>query len=147
MVLSFCEISCKVTSSLLSYNGCFLRPPNARLHLLLEAGARHERTLEAVRCKPWLAAATHARHRYTRFCCQPQQFLLDCWAVKGFPPLVPGQAADVIPPVEDLAQCDVPNLFHREHRIRFHLHRETAVGFPLGNLPGRFPKHPIGGPG
>ena len=30
--------------------------PNARLHLRPEAGARHERRLEAVRCKPWLGA-------------------------------------------------------------------------------------------
>jgi hypothetical protein len=28
--------------------------PNARLHLLPEAGATQERTLEAVRCKPFI---------------------------------------------------------------------------------------------
>ena len=30
------------------------RTPNAGAHLLPEAGARHERTLEAVRCSAWL---------------------------------------------------------------------------------------------
>ena len=32
--------------------------PNARAHLLPEAGATQERTLEAVRCSPMLAWAT-----------------------------------------------------------------------------------------
>src|SRR5262249_47829412 len=32
-------------------------PPNAGAHLLPEAGARHERTLEAVRCSAWFGAA------------------------------------------------------------------------------------------
>jgi hypothetical protein len=31
---------------------------NARLHLLPEAGARHKRTLAAVRCKPWFGAGS-----------------------------------------------------------------------------------------
>src|SRR5712692_7730625 len=38
-------------------NACF-RQPNARLHLLPEAGATQERRLEAVRCKPLLGAGT-----------------------------------------------------------------------------------------
>jgi hypothetical protein len=33
--------------------------PNARLHLLPEAGARDERRLETVRCKPWLGCVSH----------------------------------------------------------------------------------------
>jgi hypothetical protein len=32
--------------------------PNARLHLLPEAGATKERTLEAVRCKPLIMIET-----------------------------------------------------------------------------------------
>src|SRR4051794_35071019 len=36
---------------------------NARRQARLKAGARHERTLAAVACTPWLGATRHARHR------------------------------------------------------------------------------------
>ena len=36
----------------------FPRKPNARCELLLEAGARHERTLFAVACKPLFGAGS-----------------------------------------------------------------------------------------
>src|SRR6266571_7436641 len=44
---------------------------NARLHLLPEAGARHERRLEAVRCKPWLGAGTGTGLRLGAPACRP----------------------------------------------------------------------------
>jgi hypothetical protein len=42
-----------------------IQQPNARLHLLPEAGARHERTLEAVRCKPWFGWLRRFHSRVT----------------------------------------------------------------------------------
>jgi len=49
-----CGMGCVLPSSRVVF--CLV--PNARAHLLPEAGATQERTLEAVRCSPMLAWAT-----------------------------------------------------------------------------------------
>src|SRR5712691_7878524 len=41
-----------------------LQAPNARFHLRPEAGARHERRLKAVRCKPLLGAGAGSDPRF-----------------------------------------------------------------------------------
>ena len=62
---------------------CFPLKPNASLQLLPEAGARHERTLEAVSCKALLGASAAAPPHMWKEQGQPARCVLSSWAARG----------------------------------------------------------------